>query len=177
MGLDQMFGNAGAGMPWRGHTAHLLDMAALTAYEVRVFGHHFAALQAMRAMYSEEAYERALYLLGQQKAAGLFGLKGRIGSQWATTPDGISFLVTLILDPDGKKGLDGWAVYSRAPADTEELVQQVMKDSGIITDELLAFSEKKQKERGAKAPGPAGAAPREEMARPFQTTRPLPGGP
>jgi len=165
MSTDAIVGNGAPGFEWKGHTTRLLDLAALSRYERKVFGNHFKALQEMRDFVTEEQYDRLLSETQNNKAAGLYSLKGRMGAPWAATADGLAFLLSLILDYDGEKKLDGWAVYRCDPQAAEELIQQVMKDSGVISDEMLRFAEKKKAARD-----------KEQAARPFRATPTEPAG-
>src|SRR5262245_61248219 len=115
MSLDHIVGNNAKGWEWRGHTVRLLDLAALARFERKVFSNYRAALHDLREMYGDDAWERALAEMQSNKASGAFGLKGRIGLPWAATPEGLSFLVELILDYDGHRGLSGWSVFLEAP--------------------------------------------------------------
>src|SRR5262245_58133170 len=153
MSVDAIVGNAAPGWEWKGHAVRLLDLAALAAYERRVMGNHFNALQEMRQLYTEEQYERRLAEIQHEKAAGLYSLKGRIGAGWLATPDGLSFLLGLVLDWGGTKALDVWALVLSHPEDVDELVTKVMKDSGVMSDAMLKRAREKE---GAKGKGPTG---------------------
>jgi len=127
---ETLVGNAVEGFEWRGHHCRLLDQKALAAFERKVFSNHFKALQDLREMVTDEQYERQLSEVRNAKASGAYALLGRHGQAWLQTAEGVTFVVALIVDFD-KQGVDCWALILEDPKGAKEMIEQVMRDSGI----------------------------------------------
>jgi hypothetical protein len=131
---DLATGNGAPGWEWKGHAVRLLDGAALARYERRVFGVHLAELQALRGEVKEDDFAQQLALLREQKAAGMFSLRGPLGRAYLEQPDGAgaACLLELVLNYDGRKKLDGLAVLAADPLGAVEMLKAVARESGLL---------------------------------------------
>jgi hypothetical protein len=126
MSQDRIAGNSAPPLEWRGRKVRLLDLAALAAFERKVFGLHLEALQGMRDAFTPEGYDKALAELAQHKASGAFSLLGAHGQEWLKTVPGVAFIAGLVLGLE-----DGWPACREDPQGMAELLKVVLRDSGL----------------------------------------------